>query len=95
MEKFNRAVRIHHLKRLKKARANYWGYPRIIGGKDIERMPPRQVGIVVQTPRVTQCMCCSNPRWYLGKTLAEASFDALADIEIQDFLESGEHAEDE
>lgn len=57
MEKFCRAVRRHHIKRLKKARANYWGY----GWRD-QQMDARQLGRLVQSPQACSCAGCGNAR---------------------------------
>lgn len=66
---FRRALRRHHIQRLKKARAGYWGRDRTLS--------PRQLGIVVGTPQACSCWMCGNPRRYrtddnqLGLTLQE------------------------
>lgn len=59
MEKFNRAVRRHHLARLKKARARYWGR-----GYSWNRseLTSKQSGMVVSTPAPCSCWMCCNPR---------------------------------
>lgn len=68
MEKFNRAVRRHHVKRLKAARKHYWGYPQL-GNYGLhepptkrEEMNPKQLGKVVQYPQACSCAGCCNSR---------------------------------
>ena len=70
MEKFNRAVRRHHAKRLKKTRRNYWGVYRLrndLSEKEIERF----LGKVITTPVPCACTKCNVPRRLFGKSFAE------------------------
>jgi len=79
MEKFNRAVRRHHVDRLKHKRKHYWGYSR--NGFDATNTPvemdARQLGKVVQYPQICSCGGCGNVRRHLwmndstGYTLQE------------------------
>lgn len=70
-----RAVRRHHIARLKQARKNYWGYPnRWPYGRDElprapEPMDARQLGKVVQYPQACSCAGCCNARRVLGGTI--------------------------
>jgi hypothetical protein len=65
MEKFNRAVRRHHAKRLKKNRQRYWSW-------DKDLMTPRLLGIVLHTPKVCSCGMCGNPRkWSQQRSIQE------------------------
>jgi hypothetical protein len=73
MEKFNRAVRRHHIARLKKARRLYWGFHRV--DKYTGVMTPAQLGMVVQYPQTCSCLGCGNQRQYVGPKRCE-----LADI---------------
>jgi hypothetical protein len=63
-----RAVRRHHIARLKKARKNYWGYPNRYGTPRDEApnapegMNAAQLGKVVQYPQVCSCASCCNVR---------------------------------
>lgn len=62
-----RAVRRHHVARLKKSRASYWS---------ARHRPnsPEQLGKLVQTPAICSCPMCGNPRKYLGlATIQEQS----------------------
>lgn len=71
MEKFNRAVRRHHIARLKDKRKFYWGYNRNWGRSGIEAMSAQQLGRVVQNPQVCSCTGCGNQRRYEGRPLKE------------------------
>lgn len=71
MEKFNRAVRRHHAKRLKAKRRNYWGWNR----KEVDhmhglilsdRMPPNILGKALHTPQMCSCLGCGNQRHNTG-----------------------------
>lgn len=97
MEKFNRAVRRHHIARLKKTRAKYWGYHRYtksidalyarqeyVGVRGHSVMDPDQLGKVVQYPASCSCPGCGNSRKYYGMSLGEISFHALADELMKD-----------
>lgn len=66
-----RAVRRHHIARLKKKRKNYWGYPTVwqAGIFEPDRfsrapqpMDARQLGKVVQYPQACSCQGCCNVR---------------------------------
>lgn len=57
-----RALRRHHLNRIKKNRKFYWG----------RELNEEELGIVAKTTKTTKCACCGNPRRYFGKkTLQE------------------------
>lgn len=64
MEKFNRAVRRHHVARLKVKRKSYWGYHRHYGAETREVISPKTLGRVVQNPAVCSSYCCGNPRHF-------------------------------
>lgn len=64
MEKFNRAVRRHHVARLKVKRKSYWGYGRTYGAEAPVGMSPQQLGCVVQNPANCSCAMCGNPRHF-------------------------------
>lgn len=55
-----RAIRRHHIERLKKKRKNYW-WGDLHGG-----LNEKQLGMVVSTPRHCSCWMCGNPRKYFG-----------------------------
>ena len=54
----NRAIRRHHIARLKNNRKSYWGYDRRRDGQ----MDAKQLGKVVQYPTPCSCTMCGNPR---------------------------------
>ena len=54
MKNMKRALRMHHVARLKKARRYYWG-------QDIRR-DVKALGKVVDTPTPCSCWMCGNPR---------------------------------
>ena len=72
MEKFNRAVRRHHVARLKSTRRFYWGYGRDgyrhsgnaqdEAPRAPEGMSEKVLGKVVQTPQMCSCLGCGNQR---------------------------------
>lgn len=97
MEKFNRAVRLHHVKRLKKTRASYWGYHR--GTKSLDKLYAREeyVGVrgftemdakessrVVQNPQCCSGPCCGNARRYYGLSKGEIRFNVWADEQMSE-----------
>ena len=61
MERFNRAVRRHHIARLKQKRKHYWGYGRRVEHGE-SSMNAMQLGKVVQYPQVCSCGGCGNAR---------------------------------
>lgn len=71
MEKFNRAVRRHHIERLKAKRKGYWGYPHHYGIWAPEQMDARQLGKVAQYPQPCSCRGCGNQRKWEGPKFAE------------------------
>jgi hypothetical protein len=84
MEKFNRAVRRHHVKRLKAKRKTYWGYPRLerYGPGNIplgpDRMNAHQLGKVVQYPQACSCAGCGNVRRNAWMNYAERTREEIA-----------------
>ena len=95
MEKFNRAVRRHHIERLKKHRKYYWFGKRpaalmlMYAGenhlcvKGFDRLSPKQLGKVVQNPHPCSCMGCSNERSTEGPTIQERSHLQLFKAEYE------------
>jgi hypothetical protein len=84
MRTTNRAIRRHHIARLKKTRKHYWHYPdRFSGLPDEPPGPPqemdeKQLGRVVQYPQICSCAGCCNVRrapnmsdGHHGRTLPE------------------------
>jgi hypothetical protein len=59
-----RALRRHHLERLKRKRSKcHWGR---------ELTDPKYIGIAVSTPKTCSGPCCGNPRkWWGEKTIQE------------------------
>jgi hypothetical protein len=83
VEKFNRAVRLHHIERLKHKRKNYWGYGRNNGYSwENVRMTEQQLGKVVQYPQACSCGGCGNQRYWLGQSLTELCQMATLQEEI-------------
>lgn len=72
MEKFNRAVRRHHVARLKHSRRFYWGYRYYRfqqSGSALDEAPrppegmsPEVLGKLVHTPQMCSCLGCGNQR---------------------------------
>jgi hypothetical protein len=72
MEKFNRAVRRHHVARLKNSRRFYWGYgnngyrswsrARGEAPRPPEAMSAKVAGKLVHTPQMCSCLGCGNER---------------------------------
>lgn len=79
MDKFNRAVRRHHVARLKKARQFYWGYGKSQGREAGQAMPARQLGRAVQYPQMCSCPGCGNQRAIDGLTRRELGDKATLD----------------
>ena len=76
MERFNRAVRRHHIARLKQKRKNYWGYGhRVEYGNAV--MSAAQLGKVVQYPQACSCPGCGNARRHPGMNYAEHTLQEL------------------
>ncbi len=59
-----RAIRRHHIERLKKARKNHWGR---LFDKLLSDLTPRQLGMAVATPAPCSCWMCANQRHTLGE----------------------------
>jgi hypothetical protein len=64
---FARALRRHHLARLKKARQFYWGR----GLRPGMEWTPRALGMVAHTPQICSCYACGNWRRTEGRTMQE------------------------
>lgn len=96
MEKFNRAVRRHHVARLKKTRQFYWGYgkpfyqnSKLGVGQTHQRgfttMDAEQANKVVKNPQMCSCAGgCGNARSLYGMSFAEIRFHAMADEQMQE-----------
>jgi hypothetical protein len=59
-----RAVRRHHIARLKAARKGYWGR---VYDASAPGLTPRQLGMLAATPAPCSCWMCGNPRAKLGE----------------------------
>lgn len=72
MEKeLTRGIRRHHLERLKKNRAGYYGWDKFDSSS---AELARHVGRVAHTARLCSCWMCGNPRKHLKeKTVKEQS----------------------
>lgn len=71
MEKFNRAVRRHHVARLKAKRRHFWGWSKkevdhMHGLIISDHMPPNVLGKAVHTPQMCSCLGCGNQRHNTG-----------------------------
>lgn len=89
MEKsFKRAIRRHHLNRLKNNRAWYYGWLRLDPWGKVEVDPKadaRHRGMVAHTARLCSCWMCGNPRKHQHeKTLQELSVIEFAKACIDD-----------
>lgn len=74
MKDMKRALRRHHVTRLKKARRWYHGQDLWLVAKFI--------GIAVTTPHPCSNICCGNQRPYFGQTLQELrGIDLMRDQE--------------
>lgn len=61
----NRAIRRHHVQRLKNNRKHYWY------GSNSQRL----LGILVHTAKICSCYICGNPRkFFKEKTIQEKRF---------------------
>lgn len=63
MKNMSRAIRRHHLARLKQARRFYFG-------RD-NRSDSHTLGRLLSTTTPCSCWMCGNPRRYTGRTLSE------------------------
>ena len=76
-ESQGRALRRHHVARLKRRRKSYWGYPSVLGTPLDEApqaprsMDARQLGKVTQNPQMCSCPACGNARRLVGGTMQE------------------------
>ena len=72
-----RALRRHHLARLKRVRAKY--------RHAYANVSPRVLGIVVTTPCICSCYMCGNVRKFHGRSIQEKRH-ALASPAVHGFL---------
>lgn len=63
MKNMSRAIRRHHVARLKQARRFYLG-------RD-NRSDPHALGRLLRTTTPCSCWMCGNPRRYIGRALSE------------------------
>lgn len=62
---FSRALRRHHVARLKHTRKHYWG-------RGPEALTGQNLGMVVATPANCSCCSCGNSRkWFGERTVQE------------------------
>ena len=85
LKDMKRAVRRHHVKRLRRKRKGYWS------GILLHRecSASRWRGMITTTPKLCSCYMCGNPRKYFNeRTMQEKKSDAAL---MQDFadLETG------
>ncbi len=67
MKDFSRAIRLHHIERLKHNRKNYYGHHRVYGKEGITHMSAKELNRVVFTPALCSCPKCGNPRKFFGE----------------------------
>lgn len=58
----DRALRRHHMQRLKAKRRNYHSW-----SHDDEEITPRLAGMFYHTPQLCSCCGCGNPRKHFGE----------------------------
>jgi hypothetical protein len=77
MEKSNkRAIRRHHIARLKKSRAHYF-----VVNWWSEEYKQKRLGLVVSYPKMCSCPMCGNPR----KWLNERTIQEMRDLERMEY----------
>lgn len=81
-----RAMRRHHLARLKNARRYYWGAGRYRGPEEARGLSERHLGMALHTPCPCSCHACGNSRKWLNertvqerRELQEGIFQRLLD----------------
>lgn len=80
--KFDRAWRRAQDSRLKKNRQDYWSFTNSSGKKKT----PRQIGILLSTPKTCSCWMCGNPRHkHDEKPISQIRAEQI-DKEMLDFL---------
>lgn len=78
-----RAIRRHHLTRLKKVRSGYYGWERFEA--DAQAIA-RHRGLVANTARLCSCWMCGNPR----KHMQERTIHEVSAIEFAKACENDE-----
>ena len=68
----------HHVARLKNKRKDYWG--RRWGA--MNPLTPKQLNIVVRTPKNCDCWMCNSPRERFGKPFDEVRLDVKAKFDL-------------
>lgn len=66
MKDYSRAIRRHHVQRLKAKRKGYYAQYRVYGEEGITHMTPNRLGQVVNTAANCSCPVCGNPRKHFG-----------------------------
>jgi hypothetical protein len=81
LKELARALRRHHVERVKKNRSGYWGRDR----SDIDPLTERQLGILASTPAMCSGYCCGSPRKWFGElSMQERRGHARADQACQE-----------
>src|ERR1035437_10473745 len=83
IKNLSRALRRHHIERLKIKRKNYWGYGTSFGREGISHPTQRQLGTLVQNPAVCSEYCCGNPRKHFNEITCK---EKLHIIDVQLYL---------
>lgn len=89
----SRALRRHHIQRLKRVRKHYWGFGRHYGTEGHSKMDARQLGKVVQNPHPCSCaMCCNVRRIHGDLTRAEIRYSINYREQLDEAINDYDHA---
>jgi len=72
IEQHEKAIRRHHIERLKVKRKQYWG-----GNNN-----PKRLGILNNTPKNCSCIGCGNERKYDGETRQELRHTLKQELDL-------------
>lgn len=73
MKETKRAIRRHHIKRLKRNRIIWWG----------RKLDAKEISQVVDTPTPCSCSMCGNPRKWFGESTIQ---ERKAEIKLLTWL---------
>ena len=73
----NRALRRHHLRRLRNRRKHY----RWVRIHENGLLTGRELGIVTRTPKICSCTICGNPRRHFGDVTLQERKAACRSLE--------------
>lgn len=80
MKDSSRAIRRHHVARLKNNRKNYYGTNRVYGTEGITQMTPDRLGKVSQYPKDCSCPMCGNPRKHFSEITCKEKIHIIEHI---------------